>query len=121
MEKGALADRGGAIQFPGGSFVRLWTNAFHGALFRQLPKHDTKTRDRENSPSLLPPLSQYHDQKNPSARPSTVFATIVDGVGPLDVENSQPSPDTTLLAVSPEKLSGLRSWKVVCEVLCTVT
>ena len=23
---------GGAIQFPGGSFIPLWTSAFHGAL-----------------------------------------------------------------------------------------
>jgi hypothetical protein len=23
---------GGAIQFPGGPFIPLWTNAFHGAL-----------------------------------------------------------------------------------------
>lgn len=53
-------------------------------------------------------------------RPSTVFATCVDGVAPLGVENSQPCTDAKALSLSPAKLSGLRPWNVVCDVVSIV-
>jgi hypothetical protein len=86
-------------------------------------KDRKKSREQEVTLRCSPLAFQHKDQKNPSARPSTVFATIVDGVDevePLGVGKSQPSTDTLLLAVSPEKLSGLRPLYVVCEVVCTV-
>jgi hypothetical protein len=73
---------GGAIQFPGGPFIPLWTSAFHGALkspdyinhrieLRWLSEADWGTdEDRDRSlPDVTEQQGKGHESRDPHQRP----------------------------------------------------
>jgi hypothetical protein len=67
----------------------------------------------------LPPIERDHIPVGEDRR-ITVSAASVGVVDPLAGANRKPSTETTLLFVTDEKLSGLKPWKTVCDVVSTL-
>ena len=68
---------------------------------------------------LLPPIQCDHIPVGEDRR-IIVSAASVGVVDPLAGANRKPSTETTLLFVTEEKLSGLKPWKTVCDVVSTL-
>jgi hypothetical protein len=56
---------GGAIQFPGGPFIPLWTSAFHGALQRPAYVSYKSTMTMAKNGHLLQPKRDLHVKSAP--------------------------------------------------------